>query len=427
MSLELLKKDVANIVESLKPELLALSHAIHQEPELALEEFKAAARLTEAVENHDLPVQRESFGLKTAYVSEFGDGPAIAILSEYDALPGVGHACGHNIIATAGLGAALALAKLGKRLPGRVRYLGTPAEERFGGKEMIAREGAFDRVDAAMMIHPANLNITTMPCIAISEVEVTYHGRAAHASAMPYRGLNALDAVVNAYQSIAQLRQHIRQTERIHGIITDGGLAANIVPERASCRFYVRAVDVHDLAELKKRVQACFEAGALATGCRADIRWGNTDYLDLKTSWPMAGAFEKNAVARGREFFPTKDIPAGFAGSTDMGNVSHRVPSIHPMLAVAPAGVIIHNAEFATWAASPEGDKGVIDGAIAMAQTALDLMMDPALLTSAKKDFAATAELSAAALARLTEKVPARDLGAHRHSHGHGAGGCGCA
>ena len=233
MSLELLKKDVANIVESLKPELLALSHAIHQEPELALEEFKAVARLTGAVESHDLPVQRESFGLKTSYVSEFGEGPSIAILSEYDALPGVGHACGHNVIATAGLGAVLALAKLGKRLPGRVRYLGTPAEERFGGKEMIAREGAFDRVDAAMMIHPANLNMVTMPCIAISEVEVTYHGRAAHASAMPYRGLNALDAVVNAYQSIAQLRQHIRQTERIHGIITEGGLAANIVPGAA--------------------------------------------------------------------------------------------------------------------------------------------------------------------------------------------------
>jgi amidohydrolase len=425
MSLELLKKEVAAIVDSLREELLSLSHAIHQEPELALEEFKAARRLTDAVARHDLPVQRESFGLKTSYVSEFGKGPAIAILSEYDALPGVGHACGHNIIATAGLGATLALAKLGARLPGRVRYLGTPAEERFGGKEMIAREGAFDGVDAAMMIHPANLNITTMPCIAISEVEVTYHGRAAHASAMPYRGLNALDAVVAAYQSVAQLRQHIRQSERIHGIITEGGLAANIVPERASCRFYVRAADVHDLAALKKRVQACFEAGALSTGCAADIRWGNTDYLDLKTNWPMAEAFEKNAVALGREFFPLKDIPQGFAGSTDMGNVSHRVPSIHPMLAVAPAGVIIHNAEFATWAASPKGDEGVIDGAKAMAQTALDLMMDQARLDTAKKDFAATADLSKAALARLAEKVPASDLSAHRHG-GHGCG-CGCA
>jgi len=423
MSLELLKKDVAAAVDSLRGELLELSHAIHREPELALEEFKAAERLTAAVAHHDIPVARETFGLKTAYAAEFGrdGGPTIAILSEYDALPGVGHACGHNIIATAGLGASLALAKLGARLPGRVRYLGTPAEERFGGKEIIAREGAFDGVDAAMMIHPANLNLTTMPCIAISEVEVTYHGRASHASAMPYRGLNALDAVVSAYQSIAQLRQHIRQTERIHGIITEGGLAANIVPERAACRFYVRAADVHDLATLKKRVNACFEAGALSTGCTADIRWGTTDYLDMKTNWPMAGAFEKNAAGLGREFFPLKDIPAGFAGSTDMGNVSHRVPSIHPMIAVAPAGVIIHNAEFATWAASPKGDEGVIDGAKALAQTALDLMFDSRMLATAKADFDATADISKAALARLNEKVPHSDLAEHRH------GGCGCA
>lgn len=423
MSLELLKKDVAAAVDAMRAELLALSHAIHQEPELALEEFRAAALLTEAVERNDLPVSRESFGLKTAYASEFGKerGPTVAILSEYDALPGVGHACGHNIIAASGLGAALALGKLGTRLPGRVRYLGAPAEERFGGKEIIARAGAFDGVDAAMMVHPSNLNLITMPCIAISEVEVTYHGRASHASAMPYRGLNALDAVVSAYQSIAQLRQHIRQTERIHGIITEGGLAANIVPERASCRFYVRAADVHELAVLKKRVQACFEAGALSTGCAADIRWGGTDYLDLKTNWPMAEAYGKNARALGREFFPVTEIPAGYAGSTDMGNVSHRVPSIHPMLAVAPAGVIIHNSEFAIWAASEKGDVAVIDGAKSLAQTALDLMADPQTLAAARTDFESTAALSKAALARLQEKVPESDLRVHRH------GGCGCA
>jgi metal-dependent amidase/aminoacylase/carboxypeptidase family protein len=238
---------------------------------------------------------------------------------------------------------------------------------------------------------------------------------------MPYRGLNALDAVVSAYQSIAQLRQHIRQTERIHGIITEGGLAANIVPERAACRFYVRAADVHELAALKMRVQACFEAGALSTGCKADIRWGKTDYLDLKTNWPMAEAFEKNATALGREFYSLSEIPPGFAGSTDMGNVSHRVPSIHPMLAVAPAGVIIHNAEFATWAASPRGDDGVIDGAKALAQTALDLMASPESLSRAKADFAATAELSKIALAKLQERVPESRLDDHRH------GACGCA
>jgi amidohydrolase len=423
MSQVRLKKDLDAAIDAMRGELLELSHAIHADPELALEEFRAAERLTAAVERHGLPVSRASFGLPTSYVSEFGkdDGPTIAILSEYDALPGIGHACGHNIIAAAGLGAALALSKLGGRLPGRVRYVGAPAEERHGGKEIIARAGAFDGVDAAMMIHPANLDLVTMPSIAISEVEVTYRGRAAHAAAMPYRGVNALDAVVSAYQSIAQLRQHIRLSERIHGIITEGGMAANIVPERAACRFYVRAADVHELSRLKPRVQACFEAAALSTGCTAEITWGETDYLDLKTNWPMADAFERNGRAIGRDFFPIRDIPGGFAGSTDMGNVSHRVPSIHPMLAVAPAGVIIHNAEFATWAASERGDQGVIDGAKALARTALDLMADSRLLGAVKADFDATAELSQAALAHLQEKVVPADLAAHRH------GGCGCA
>jgi len=422
MSLDTLKKRVVSIVDGMRNELLGLSHAIHQEPELALQEFRAAERLTACVAAHGLPVQREAFGLKTAYSSEFGNGgAAIAILSEYDALPGIGHACGHNIIATSGLGAALALAALGDELPGRVRYLGTPAEERFGGKEIMALAGAFDHLDAAMMIHPANLDLTSMPCIAISEVEATYHGRAAHAAAMPYRGLNALDAVVTAYQTIAQLRQHIRQTERIHGIITDGGLAANIVPETAFCRFYVRAADVQQLADLKRRVQSCFEAGAVATGCKLDLRWGNTDYLDLKTNWPIASAFQRNAEGLGREFFPIEDIPSGFAGSTDMGNVSHRVPSIHPMFAIAPAGVVIHNAEFATWAASERGDAAVLDGAKALAQTALDLMCEETLLERVKSDFHATAELSRRALAMLHES--SRAPAAHLHSH---AQGCGC-
>jgi len=417
MSLDQLKKDVCSAVDDMRAELLSLSHAIHGEPELALEEFKAAQRLTGAVEGHGIAVQREAFGLVTGYASEFGKdgGPNVAILSEYDALPGIGHACGHNIIATSGYGAAIALAKLGARLPGRVRYLGTPAEERFGGKEIMARLGAFDGCDAAMMMHPSNQNLITMPCIAIAEVEAIYHGKSAHASAMPYRGLNALDAVVTAYQSIAQLRQHIRNTERIHGIITEGGLAPNIVPERAACRFYVRAVDAHELAPLKARVQACFEAGALATGSRLEVHWGDTDYLDLKTNWPMATMFETNAAALGREFYPVKDLPPGYAGSTDMGNVSHRVPSIHPMLGVAPAGVIIHNPEFTRYAASPAGDAAVIDGAKSLAMTALDLMADAAKLEAARSDFAATAALSSAAIAKSREPM------AHHH------GGCGCA
>jgi amidohydrolase len=414
MSLDSLRKDVVSAVDSLHGELLDLSHAIHAEPELALEEFKSSERLAKSVSAHGIPVAREAFGLPTAYAAEFGNkgGPVVAILSEYDALPGIGHACGHNIIASAGYGAAIALSKLGAQLPGVVRYLGTPAEERHGGKELMARHGAFDGADAAMMIHPSNLNLVTMPCIAVADVEAIYHGRAAHASAMPFRGLNALDAVVTAYQAIAQLRQHIRGTERIHGIITEGGMAPNIVPERAACRFYIRASDINELVPLKARVVACFEAGAKATGCRLELQWGEADYLDLKTNWPMAEAFEHHARLLGREFFPMKDIPPGFAGSTDMGNVSHRVPSIHPMLAVAPPDVIIHNPEFARWAASDEGDKAVIDGAKTLALTALDLMADKATMNVVRADFAATAELSRLAVAKLHE------------SHPHA--GCGC-
>jgi metal-dependent amidase/aminoacylase/carboxypeptidase family protein len=225
---------------------------------------------------------------------------------------------------------------------------------------------------------------------------------------------------VSAYQSIAQLRQHIRQTERIHGIITEGGLAANIVPERAACRFYVRARDMHDLARLKKRVQACFEAAALSTGCKLETRWVS-DYLDLKSNAPMVGAFQKNFEALGRELTPLSTIPPGFAGSTDMGNVSHRVPSIHPMIAVAPTDVIIHNAEFTRWAASEKGDAAVIDGAKSLAHTALDLMCEEGLMESVRADFAATAEASKSALAALAESVP------HSHPDVYAHAGCGCA
>jgi amidohydrolase len=423
MSKDQMRRDVVSAIDGMREELLGLSHLIHGEPELALEEFKAAANLAAAVEEHGLGVQREAFGLSTAYAAEFGKdgGPTIAILSEYDALPGIGHACGHNIIATAGLGAALALSKLNDALPGRVRYLGTPAEERFGGKELMAREGAFERVDAAMMIHPSGTNLVTMPCLAVTEVDAIYFGKTAHASVEPHRGLNALDAVVVAYQAIAQLRQHILSSERIHGIITEGGLAANIVPERAACRFYVRSPNAEGLATLRRRVQACFEAGALATGCRLETQWGQTDYLDLKTNWPMAKAFEANATGLGRVFDALADLPPGRAGSTDMGNVSHRVPSIHPLLAVAPPEVPIHNPEFARWASSQKGDEAVIDGAKALALTALDLMCDRSMLDAVKADFEATSEQSRKALSSMLEPAP----GAHGHDHAHA--GCGCA
>ena len=411
-----LKREVCDRIDAMAPELIGISHAIHERPELAFHEHFAAGLLADTLEANDIPATRAAFGLDTAYAASFGEGGAeVAILSEYDALPGIGHACGHNIIATTGLGAALALAGLGRNLPGRVRYLGTPAEEMGGGKELMAQNGAFDALDAAMMVHPAGIDLATMPCICVSEVRVTYHGRSAHASAMPHAGLNALDALVTAYQTLAQLRQHIRPTERIHGIFTETGLAPNIVPDRAAGVFYVRARDAIDLAALKTRVHACFEAGALASGCTADIAWARADYLDMKTSWPLADAYVANATGLGREFIDLAALPSGSAGSTDMGNVSHRVPSIHPMISCAPPNVVIHNPEFAGWAASDRGDKAVTDGAKALAMTALDVMADEGLRARATAGFKASAEVSADAVARAYNPEGLAELG-----------GCGC-
>ena len=416
MDREALKKQACATVDAMSDALISASHAIHAKPELAFQEHFAHELLTDRVEEAGLPVERGACGLDTAFVSTFGDkGVEVGILSEYDALPGIGHACGHNIIATTGLGASLALAKLGAALPGRVRYLGTPAEEAGGGKEIMAQAGAFNGLDTAMMVHPAGINLVTMPSVAMNEVRVTFTGKAAHASAMPFAGINALDALVSAYQSIAQLRQHIRQNERIHGIFNEAGLAPNIVPDRAVGTFYVRAADGIALAELKTRVKSCFEAGALAAGCDVEIQWALGDYLEIKDCWPLAERYKANAESLGRSFFPLEKIPTTGAGSTDMGNVSHRVPSIHPMIACAPPHVVIHNPEFAKYAGSETGDAAVLDGAKALAMTAIDVMTDDQLLKDARDQFNETADLSAQAVAQAW------------HGDGDAAlGGCGC-
>ena len=416
MDREALKKQACVTIDEMSDALISASHGIHAKPELAFEEHFAHGLLTDRVEEAGLPVERSACGLDTAFISSFGDtGVEVGILSEYDALPGIGHACGHNIIATSGLGAVLALSKLGAALPGRVRYLGTPAEEAGGGKEIMAQHGAFDGLDAAMMVHPAGVNLVTMPSVAMNEVRVTFTGKAAHASAMPFAGVNALDALVSSYQSIAQLRQHIRQNERIHGIFNEAGLAPNIVPDRAVGTFYVRAADGMALADLKKRVKNCFEAGALASGCELEIQWALGDYLEIKDCWPIAERYKANAESLGRSFFPLEKMPTTGAGSTDMGNVSHRVPSIHPMISCAPPHVVIHNPEFAKYAGSETGDAAVLDGAKALAMTAIDVMTDDQLMSDARDQFAETADLSAKAVSQAW--------------HGDGdvtLGGCGC-
>ena len=374
-------------IDEVSEELISASHAIHANPELAFKEFFACETLTNALEHHDIKTEKAVYSLETSFEAKLntdGEGPTVAILAEYDALPGIGHACGHNIIATSALGAALGLHAVAQELQGSVRLIGTPAEEKGGGKELMARNGAFEGIDAAMMIHPAGTNLASMPCICVAEVEVIYHGKSSHASAMPHKGINALDGLLLAYQAISNLRQHIRSTERIHGIITEGGSAPNIVPDRSAGQFYVRAADDKELAQLKPRVQSCFEAGAKGSGCEVEVNWANVDYLDLNTNWPLAELFQEHAESLGREFIPYEEAVKFGAGSTDMGNVSHRLPSIHPMLAVAPPNVVIHNPEFAKWAASEKGDAAVIDGAKALALTAADFLLSTELQDRAK-------------------------------------------
>jgi len=377
-------------VENVAETLLQVSHAIHGEPELAFEEYFACELLSSTLRDNDLEVETGVYSLETAFettINSEQDGPTVAVLAEYDALPQIGHACGHNIIATTALGATLALNAVAQSLPGRVKLLGTPAEERGGGKELMARAGAFQGIDAALMIHPAGVNLATMPSICVAEVEVVYHGKSSHASAMPHKGINALDGLLLAYQAISNLRQHIRSTERIHGIVQEGGAAPNIVPDRTVGQFYVRAANEIELAALKPRVQACFEAGATGSGCTLEVNWAGVDYLDINTNWPLAKRFRHHAEQLGREFIDDDQALKFGAGSTDMGNVSYRLPSIHPMLAVAPPDVVIHHPDFAGWARSEKGDSAVIDGAKALARTAAEYLLSPELQRRSRDAF----------------------------------------
>jgi len=385
-----LKEQVCAQVDALAGELLGLSHAIHAHPELSFEERYAAEHLTGHLRDAGLAVEAPAYGQATGFAADFGpEGSRVALLAEYDALPEIGHACGHNLIAAASVGAALALHRLGDALPGPVRLLGTPAEERGGGKALMAREGALSGIDAALMIHPAGLNVVDMPSLCVSEVEAVYEGHAAHAAAMPDRGVNALDALVLAYQSIAALRQHIRPSDRIHGIITEGGQAPNIVPERAVGRFFVRTKRADQLEALKARVAACFRAGAEATGARLTLTWAEVDYLDVAYNEPVALSFRANLERLDRRFTELDALPPNLAGSTDMGNVSHEVPAIHPLIAAAPPHVSIHHREFTTHAGGELGDRAALDGAKALAMTALDWWLDDALRERARAAFEA--------------------------------------
>ena len=361
-------------LEAAYPGLVELSHRIYQNPELGFEEVKAAGWLADALEAAGFETQRGYGDMPTAVVGTLGSGDLhVAICSEYDALPDVGHACGHNVICTAGLGAALALAPLVDELGLKISLLGTPAEEGGGGKIGFVDGGYFRDVHASMMVHPYPDDVAEPDIIAVQQLVITYTGVESHASGYPWGGINASDAMVVAQTAIALLRQQLLPSDRVHGIVTKGGEAPNIIPRETTASFMVRASTSARLDELVGKVSRCFEAGALATGCTLDIQL-DVAFADLVHDSELAAIYQKHAESFGRTFVePPSPV------STDMGNVSHEVPSIHPFIGVESKGAVPHQEAFADACAAPSADQAIFDGALGMALTVIDMATDEAI------------------------------------------------
>ena len=378
---------ITTAVERLGDDLESLSRRIHDNPELGYQEVKAAGWLTEFLETQGFKVERGVGGVETAFRAsiETGEGPTIAILCEYDALPAIGHACGHNVIATAGAGAGAALAAVRDRLPkGRIHVIGTPAEEGGAGKVRLIRGGVFKDVDVAMMIHGWDKWIAHQDLLGIVRVTFEFTGKAAHAAADPFEGINALDAVIQTFNNISMLRQQVRPDARIHGIVTSGGAAPNIIPEFAAALFYVRAKSLEYMWQLQKRVIACAEGAAQATGCTLKVIEHDSAYEPMKRNETLLEVFRANMQRVGAPESPeVKDR----LGSSDIGNVSQVIPTIQPLVKIAPEGTPIHSRAFAAAAISPLAREGMLAAAKVMAMTTLDLLSDPRLVERAQQEF----------------------------------------
>ncbi len=377
-------------IDGSRDALLDLSHRVHACPELGFAETETSALVADSLELAGFRVERGACDLPTAFIARAGSGPLrIGICAEYDALPSVGHACGHNVIAAAAVGAGLGLAAVADEVGIEVVVIGTPAEEGGGGKVFMLERGGFDGIHAAMMVHPAPYETADMPMIAAGHVTVTYRGKAAHAAAFPWLGVNAGDALVVAQVAIGLLRQQLPLDVQAHGIVLKGGDAMNIIPHETVMDYMFRAPTIEGLEGVKSRILACFEAGAIATGCTVEIVQAGPDYSEVRADPDLVAAYERNARALGRVFWPDAG-PEPTAASTDMGNVSLVIPSIHPAMSLDCYPAVNHQAAFTDAAGSPAGDRATIDGAIAMAWTAIDAATDPAirarLLAGTRKD-----------------------------------------
>jgi amidohydrolase len=360
-------------------DLVALSHWIHAHPELKWEEQRACAWLGEALTGYGFSVQSGLCELPTAFEARAGSGPLhVVICAEYDALPGIGHACGHNVIAATAVGAGVALAAVADELGLTVRVLGTPAEEGGGGKILLLHRGAFAGAHLAMMAHPGPVDRAQPPIIAAQQWRIRYTGKEAHASAYPERGINAADALTVAGVAIGLLRQHLRASDRVHGIVTHGGDAPNIVPAHTEAEYMIRAATLADLEVVRERVLRCFQAGALATGATVEVLPRQEPYAQMHHDPEIGTAYRRNAEALGRTFEP---VDPHAAASTDMGNVSLVIPSIHPSIGIDSLPAVNHQPEFAAHCITPAADHALRDGALALAWTAIDCATDQAMRT----------------------------------------------
>jgi len=382
------KERACAYVDNITDQLIGVSRDIYEHPELKFEEFRASKLLAEKLQGAGFATKLGVAGLETGIQADYpsvSDGPTVAIISEYDALPGIGHACGHNLIAAAGLGAALAVGAVKGDLPGKLVFLGTPGEEGGGGKVVMVNAGLFADVDAAMMFHPSSRTVVDRKSLAITEVMIEFTGKASHAAGSPEKGINALDAVIQTFNGINAMRQHIKDGARIHGIITDGGAKPNIVPEHAAANFYVRALENDYRDELLEKLRACAQGAALATGATLDFKIVGHSYKAMKPNRAIGDAFVKNLTELGEPLNPPP--PDAGMGSTDMGDVSQVVPSIHAYIEICDENVAGHSREFAEASISKRGLDVMLIAAKALAMTTIDIFTNPELAKRMWEEF----------------------------------------
>lgn len=369
---------VEDVVRRRGADLVELSHAIHAEPELAFAEHRSCAKAQALVAERGFEITAPAGGLDTAFRADFGSGPlVVGVCAEYDALPEIGHACGHNIIAASAVGTALALAEVADELGLTVALLGTPAEEAGGGKALLLKAGVFDDVAVAVMAHPGPSDIAAARSLALSEAIVRYRGKESHAAVAPYLGINAADAVTVAQVAIGVLRQQLAPGQLVHGIVTDGGQAVNVIPGRAAMQYAMRAAESDSLRELEGRMFACFAAGALAAGCEHEIDQPAPPYAELKPDHWLAEVFREEMRRFGREPVAPEVEAALPMGSTDMGNVTQVLPGIHPVIGVDAGGATVHQRAFAAAAAGPSADRAVVEAAVMLARSVVRLAESP--------------------------------------------------